>query len=321
MRTGSGVAGVGVARASRVALALGLLSLTACTGDVAPCTEGFAEAAGGARLWYRCVGNGEPILVVHGGPGMDSRYLLPGLERLGERGRAVFYDQRGSGRSQGALDITLLTFDQFVEDIDAVRAAIGAERLTLLGHSYGGLLALEYARRHPERVDRLVLVDSGEPGGQFSEEAALRRAERLAPADGQKLQELAASGVLRSGDTAVFREFYEAAFRATFSDPRRMADLDLTQAEQTAKNAMRIIEGVGRSADFSNGWARLREIAVPTLVIQGRDDLPPLAMAAALVDSLPNAELSVIEAAGHFPWIERPDAFFTALGLWLGRTP
>ena len=292
--------------------------------DVAPIEQGremFAEAAGGVRLYMEVVGEGAPIVVVHGGPGMDSRYLRRGLAALADYGQAVFYDQRGTGKSEGPLDSEHLTFLQFVDDIDAVREALAVERVSLLGHSFGGRLVMEYALRYPERIDRVVLVNTTEPGGRFIQEANERRASRVTEEDQAALEVVGQSGRLQTGDTVAFREFYEAAFRSTFSNPELLSRLDLSIQPMTAENGLRVISDVGGSVGEAAGWDRMREIRAPTLVLQGEDDLLPVRMVSELADSLSAGELALVPGAGHFPWVEAPEAFFAALSAWWDSPP
>ena len=119
--------------------------------------------SGAARLHVREIGEGPPIVVLHGGPDFDHVYLLPELDALADVGRLVAYDQRGRGRSyhgEGPRDVTIASE---MADLDRIREWTGSPSVTVLGHSWGGLLAMEYAVRHPERVSRLILVDTAPP--------------------------------------------------------------------------------------------------------------------------------------------------------------
>ncbi len=114
---------------------------------------------GNATLYAREIGSGQPIIVLHGGPDFDHTYLLPDLDRLAASFRLIYYDQRGRGQSADhvvANDVTLLSD---VADLDEVRRHFQLESPTILGHSWGAVLALEYALRHPRRVSHLVLMN------------------------------------------------------------------------------------------------------------------------------------------------------------------
>ena len=135
---------------------------------------------GHASLYTREIGTGEPLIVLHGGPDFDHRYLLPDLDRLSDRYRLIYYDQRGRGLSADGVNPEDVTMGSEVEDLDAVRQHFQLESATLVGHSWGTVLALEYAIRHPERVSRLILMNpapaSAADYGAFR--AAYRRGRR-----------------------------------------------------------------------------------------------------------------------------------------------
>ena len=111
-------------------------------------------------LYARTIGRGPPTIVLHGGPDFDHAYLLPDLDRLDDVLRLIYYDQRGRGRSASGVrpeDVDLRTE---IDDVDRVRRHFGLESMAVLGHSWGGVLAMEYAIRHPERVSQLILLDT-----------------------------------------------------------------------------------------------------------------------------------------------------------------
>ena len=111
---------------------------------------------GPARLYVREVGSGRPLVVVHGGPDFNHRYLLPELDRLAECCRLVYYDQRGRGRSFVVAAAIEVTMQSEVDDLDGVRRRLGLDTVALLGHSWGALVAMEYALAFPEQVSHLM---------------------------------------------------------------------------------------------------------------------------------------------------------------------
>src|SRR2546422_8972283 len=153
----------------------------------------------GVRLFPRRTGDGPPVVVLHGGPGAHHDYLLPQYDLLARRRTLLYYDQRGGGRSPVGRD-TPVGWREHVADLEALRRHWSIDRLTLLGYSWGGLLAVLYCLEHPERVDRLALV-SPAPGraawrGQIHPPLAARIADppvARAPADPP------ASGLRRTG--------------------------------------------------------------------------------------------------------------------------
>jgi len=273
-----------------------------------------------ARIFYEVMGTGDPILVVHGGPGLDHRYLRPGLDVLGARHALVYYDQRGTGRSEVEVGPETITVEAFVADLEAVRRALGHARVHVLAHSFGSQIALAYARAHPTRVRSLVLLNPVDPGVRFGAETQRRRAEARTPADAATLAELTTSERYESRDPATLEAVFRVAFRPAMRDPDRVAELDLSQSDRTAANGQDVARWLGSALSGANGWARLGEVGVPTLVVHGRYDLPPVAMAEGLARAIPHATLEILET-GHFPYVEDPEGMAAVVTRFLTGIP
>ncbi len=115
---------------------------------------------GETRLFCKVIGKGSPLVVLHGGPGMSQVYLLPYMEELAKTHQVIFYDQRGCGQSEGSVNKDTISLAHFIDDIEAIRKHFAIKKITLVGHSWGGHLAMNYAVSHPEMVDKLVLINS-----------------------------------------------------------------------------------------------------------------------------------------------------------------
>jgi pimeloyl-ACP methyl ester carboxylesterase len=150
-------------------------------------TAGSSETripAGNTSLYARAIGQGRPMIVLHGGPDFDHGYLLPDMDRLKDAFRLVYYDQRGRGRSAGSVRPEDVTIASEVEDLDRVRRHFRLDAPALLGHSWGAVLALEYAIRHPTRVSRLVLMN---PAPASAGDAAVLRKAYLEKLGGENV--------------------------------------------------------------------------------------------------------------------------------------
>jgi proline iminopeptidase len=265
-----------------------------------------------ARIFYEVVGEGDPIIVVHGGPGLDHAYLQPGLDALAIRNALVYYDQRGTGRSVAALDSSAINLDAFVEDIDALRQALGYERVSILAHSWGALLGIEYAARHPDAVTGLILMNPVEPGTRFRDQLEARQARARTAEDSTELATLTAMEGFTARDPATLSQWYRVMFRQTLRDRARIEELELDLAESTAKNGPDVAQLIGTSIGEVDWWDRLSTIGVPTLVLHGRYDLMPYAMSQALATAFPAGRVVVLES-GHFPYVEARDALLSAV--------
>lgn len=242
------------------------------------------------------------LIAIHGGPGMSSDYMTS-LERLaGDQLAVVTYDQRGTGRSSSPPpDGANYTLDKYVEDLDAVLEATGRAKVHLLGHSWGGIVALRYATVHPERVETLILMGSGAPSRQAVEEAEMRMAQARA-----RLQD--------QGAIPPTIETLDDVLPAYFSDPAFPVPEELRHLHYSPTAEKLTREALGRF-DFSDQVGQLEH---RVLLLYGKDDPFGLAMAEATQTALSAAavEFVLLEDCGHF-WHECPDRFFSRVKQFL----
>jgi proline iminopeptidase len=271
-----------------------------------------------ARLFYEVIGTGAPVIVVHGGPGLDHEYLRPGLDVLATSNTLVYYDQRGTGRSVANLDAATINMDAFVDDIEALRQALGYERVSVLAHSFGALIGLEYAARYPDNLRALILMTPSEPGSRYTELTAERRGEKFTEEDSVDLATLRATEGFAARDAGTLSEVYRVMFRATLQDRDRVRDLDLDLAPSTAKNGQDVAALLGGGLGTVDWWDRLPEIQVPTLVLHGRFDVPPMEMSLALAEALPVGSFEVLDS-GHFPYLEDREGLLAAVSGFFAR--
>ncbi len=297
---------------------LGLLCLAApLTGQSA--RQGMLSLDG-ARIFYEVIGSGDPIIVVHGGPGLDHGYLQPGLDLLATRNTVVYYDQRGTGRSGAELVDSIINFDAFVDDIDALRQVLGYERVSVLGHSFGTLLAIEFARRYPDHVRSVILMNPVEPGSRYREATAARQAELRTPEDAAEMAELRATEAFAARDAATLSRVYRVAFRPLFRVRTKAESLRMDLSGTTARNGQDVARLLGGSLGEVDWWDRLGEIAAPTLVLHGRYDAPPLDMSRELAEAFALGSFEVLET-GHFPYIEDRNALLSAVSGFFAGLP
>jgi proline iminopeptidase len=125
--------------------------------------SGYIDVQDG-KLFYSSFGKGDPIIVVHGGPGLDQGYLLPQMLELAKDHELIFYDQRGSGRSlEASIEPKYASSEQFAQDLEMLRLKLGLKKITLVGHSWGGFLSMSYAIKYPNNVSSLILIGSTPP--------------------------------------------------------------------------------------------------------------------------------------------------------------
>ena len=274
----------------------------------------------GARIFYEVVGSGDPIIVVHGGPGLDHSYLRPGMDALATRNTVVYYDQRGTGRSGAELVDSIINFDAFVDDIDALRQALGYERVSVLGHSFGALLAIEFARRYPDHVRSIILMNPVEPGSRYREATAARQGELRTPEDVAEMAEIRATEAFQARDAATLSRLYRVAFRPLFRDRTKLESLEMELSGTTARNGQDVARLLGGGLGEVEWWDRLSEIAAPTLVLHGRYDAPPTDMSRELAEAFPLGSFEVLDT-GHFPYVEDRNALLSAISGFFAGLP
>lgn len=285
----------------------------------APREEGFTRTTGSPLYWASYgSADGPKLLVLHGGPGADHCYLLPQLLQLGEKHDLLFYDQRGGGRSKSDPHVPV-TWRTHVEDLGAVIEEFRLDPLSVVGYSWGAMLALLYAveqTRNPQlrRPARLALVNPApmtrEYRRQFEAEFARRQ---LSPRIQAMRSELAASG-LRERDPQAYRQrAFELSVAGYFSNPDNA--IDLTPFRVVGRVQQSVWESLG---DFDL-IGELRGVRIPSLVVAGRDDPIPLASSREAASAL-GANLVVLDDCGHVPYVEQPEKLFAALDPFLDET-
>jgi proline iminopeptidase len=270
----------------------------------------FVRRLRGVELFERRLGEGPPVVALHGGPGAHHDYLRPGFDVLAERHTLIYYDQRGGGRSPVARDVAV-GWREHVADLEALRVIWGLDRLTLAGYSWGGLLALLYAIEHPARVERLALISPAPAWRAARDQFERRFAERsMSPALQAARKELRESG-LRERDPALHQQrLFELAVAGYFHDPARArALIPFRITERTQKE---VWASLGEF-DLRPAIARL---SLPTLVVHGDDDPIPVESARAVADLL-RAEFRVLANCGHVPYIEAYADFSRIVGTFL----
>jgi len=270
-------------------------------------------------LFVEVVGHGYPLVLMHGGPGADHWTMAP-FRPCADRFTLVFYDHRCNGRSQGA-PVSSMTWENLTADAEALRRRLGFERWAVLGHSFGGHVALEYALRYPASLSHLVLLDTGGDSRWSRQNAAEVLAKRGCSPKKVELVRRWFNGEFTP------REWFPILMRIGDAYSSHSSSLllarELLQGGWRSKMRPEALIFAGRH--LLRGWTvmdRLGEITVPTLVMAGRDDFvfPPEAQLE-LAAGLPNARLRIIERAGHNPQSEQTAEVMQAIRDFIPADP
>ena len=265
----------------------------------------------GTELFHFEVGEGLPCLVMHGGLGVDHSQFREELDPLGDVLQLVYYDHRGNGRS-GRPPMETLTLPQLAADAEALRAHLGLENVAVLGHSYGGCIALQYALRYPRRLSHLILV--GTAAAWDYTDQIIAELQRRNPG-----AEVLTAFLDVARDDAEFargQKLVAATLGFHIFDPKRAKRL----FRSTVWSATACARSRELMADCDVA-SRLGEIDVPTLIMAGRHDFfcPP-SQPERMHRGIRGSEMVTFERSGHYPFVEEAEAFRAAVRDWLLRT-
>lgn len=262
------------------------------------------------------VAGATPLVCINGGLLFSHKLLWPALSPLAQRRQLIFYDQRGRGESSAPPGPQGARIEHDAGDLGALRKTLGYRKWDVLGHSWGGGIAMLGAEQDREGVRRLVLVDAVGPRSEswlpHLHAAALAR---LAAPQRAVLQHIDPV-TLHTGDPAVQSAYSRAIYPAWFADPD-MAQLFAPPRSESRTGAV----AAARLRREGYDWTPLvRAVHVGTIVIHGAEDLLPPSVARELVALLPNARLSLIPRAGHMPFWEAPEQFFGLVESFLSAS-
>lgn len=280
--------------------------------------DGLVAVPGG-EVWYRSVGEGgTPLVLLHGGPGLPQGYLAP-HDALAVDRRLVYYDQLGCGRSDRPDDASLWTVERFVEELQMVRDALGLDELHLLGHSWGGSLALAYVLAHPDGV-RSVTVTSGPASWPRFGDDMLKLKGEL-PADVlETMDHHEQHGWQACPEYQAAMMVFHQRHLCRMQWPEAFHEA-MAQTGAEVYGAMRGTHG-WRPEGALGSWDvmdRLGEIAAPVLLLAGRHDMCTPEHVAEVAERLPDARTTILEDSSHLAFFEQRDAYLAAVAGFLAE--
>jgi proline iminopeptidase len=278
----------------------------------------YFRSSDGTTLAYFEKGSGPPVVLLAGGYALAHGYLSPIGDALAVAHRVILPDQRGTGLSKLVeYNRTTVNLEKLVADLETLRTHLGLRKLNLLGHSWGGMLAMSYAVAHPNRVESIVLVGSGGMDLAFMPLHAAGAAARLkivlTSEEQRRLDALMAGAGPTPMSEQTKSEISHLRSAAVFHDRKRAEEMakyfDTDPINESAAAAI--------LADLKErNWnvrPTLRNLHAKVLIIHGLDDPMPLSVSQDIQQAVPGAKLEVIDDCGHYPWLDRPVRFFSIL--------
>lgn len=273
--------------------------------------EGKKEV-NGISIYYKIIGEGKPIIFIHGGPGLDHSYFLPQMENLSSDFKLIFYDQRASGRSQIDVDTASLTPENFVEDLEGLRKALGLEKINLFAHSWGGLIAIRYAAKYPQNLESFILSNSVPASKEFDSVVWLRQKQFVTSEDRMEKKQIVESSEFKSKNVEAYEKFFRISFRSCFYN-RSYADSLTLKFNPNYAQCIGMLKYYSLNFLSYNLNSELNKITVPALIIRGEYDATPFESDKEIKDSIKGSQLVEIKQCGHFPFIEKKEEFFKTI--------
>jgi proline iminopeptidase len=315
-----------------------ILALTSCGEDAkettqesiniqptAPTFQGVINASeegfvviGGDSIFYRSIGNGDPIIIVHGGPGLNHTYLLPQMAELANRHQLIFYDQRASGYSTMTADSSTISVNSFVDDIEAIRKHFNIEKLNLLGHSWGGLLAMKYAIKYTDQLQSLVLLNAMSASSELKVKEDEKLNERITEEDRNTIKAITTTEEFSKGNPRAYEQLFREFFRREFSN-KLLADELTMSFEDNFQEGSAALQHLGKDLENYDFHEELKTISCPTLIVYGDYEVLVEESGPMIQKHIPNSEYVVLENCGHFPYIEAKEELFPLLRLFFER--
>ncbi len=276
--------------------------------------EELTITANNIQFYVKKVGKGIPVIVIHGGPAFMHNYFLPHLEPLAQDYQFILFDQRGCGKSSFPADSSF-KMEDYVADIDALIAELKPDKTILFGHSWGGLIAANYADAHKEKVHQLILCNSFPINSTFYEQSLERKNAKRSEQDTKEWVEVVMSSEYKNGQPETMKKAFLLNEKYNLARPDTYEEVFAQVVfPGTSQKLQKLTEGLSERYLYNyNIQPMLQQLTCPVLIIQSDLDNIPFEATQALHESIKHAELVVIKNSCHYPFAENPEDFGKAL--------
>ena len=271
--------------------------------------DGFAQSDG-VKIYYRTFGTGTPILIINGGPGLNSDGFVDLAKTLSAQNQTIVYDQRGTGKSvMQKIDASSITMELMIDDMENLRKQLKIERWIILGHSFGGMLASYYATIHPDRIISMILSSSGGIDLDLLSYVSKNINARLTP----QQQDSASywSQKINNGDTSYFARWQRAKVLANAYVYNKKYALPI--AERLTQSDLRVNNLIWQNMQKIkfNCAPKLSTFTKPVLIIQGKQDVIEERTSQKANKILKNSKLVILDHCVHYGWLDNRDMYLS----------
>jgi proline iminopeptidase len=270
----------------------------------------------GTNLFIAIHGKGEYLLVLHGGPGLNHHYFLPHLNSLEKKFAVVYYDQRACGKSDvPSADSISIKF--LVDDIEAIRTELKIEKLNILAHSWGAVLAAHYGLVHPGHIKRLILSNPSPFSREYDNQTAALLKQRTTKQDSIERSAIITVGNL---DVKKYEELFLQSFRLSAYNRSNISKLKLNLPPNFIEANNVLFTALSKDKSLTiNLYDELKGFQFPVLIVHGKSDLLPMVSVERLKKEIPQAKLEIFNHSGHFPFIEETEKYDQVIAGFLKK--
>lgn len=275
--------------------------------------------SGNSKLHYKTFGTGKPLLIINGGPGMNSEGFVAIAEEISRFGyQTIIYDQRGTGKS--TLETTnpeTVTMDLMVQDIESLRKHLKINTWIILGHSFGGIMEVYYASKHPETIDKLIFSSSGGVNMKFTSYVSSRLQDNLTKTERDSLSFYQRK--VDNGDNSIVTLKKRTSFLANaYVFDKSKASIIAARLTQTKFEINALVFEDLRKIDFDCA-NKFKNFNKPVLVLQGKNDIITTETAKEIANAFPNSKLVLMDNCGHYGWLDAKEVYITAIKSFLNN--
>lgn len=275
--------------------------------------------SGNSKLHYKTFGTGKPLLIINGGPGMNCEGFSTVAEEISKFGyQTIIYDQRGTGKSTiETANSETVTMDLMVQDMENLRKYLKIDKWTILGHSFGGIMAAYYTTKHHENIDKLIFSSSGGVNMKFTSYVSNRLQNNLTKTQRDSLSFYQRK--LDAGDNSVVTLKKRASFLANaYVFDKSKAPIIASRLTQTKFEINALVFENLRKIDF-NCAHKFKNFNQPVLVLQGKNDIITTDTAKEIADAFPNSKLVLMDNCAHYGWLDATGVYFNSIKSFLNN--
>jgi len=264
-------------------------------------------------LFIKRIGTGDPVLFLHGGPGLFHNYLVQPFKQLSVNHELIFFDQRGSGASSAMNPNQPICINDFVADIESLRQALNFSTITLIGHSWGGLLAALYAAKFEKNLRSMILVDPAPGSSSFDKVGRNTMQNRLTVDDREEINSIMQTNPFENREMDAINRFVQINEKSRYFDQSYVSKNKPTFTFETLTKLQTVSSLLNEELDDYDIYQRIQGLDTKTLVIHGDYDPIPVESSRKYSEMLSNSSFQLLNNCGHFPFIEKKEETLSSI--------